>query len=205
MHGGIDSDIVGELARNGGGETFGEIGNVEDAGSIVHATSEKTSERQDAGMRRAESAPLVFLATGAFASEEIRPSAFNAGALDGFVDIEHDLIPCGKLNGFLVMKHAKLRMVEFALAIYQHLGSRITRFYIMDMMIFHKLIRRFELAFIIIDETNRLMMTNELNALTVGVIGNATGIKAGGWHHKFIIFAVLEPIAFPAVIPTLDQ
>lgn len=87
VHGGIDGDEVGELAGDGGGGTFGEVGDVENARGVIHAAGEEASEGEDAGVGGAEGAAFVFLATGAFTGHEVWPGALDAGAFDGLVDI----------------------------------------------------------------------------------------------------------------------
>ena len=43
------------------------------------------------------------MATGTFASEEIGEGAFDAGAFDGLVDVEADVVFGSELEGFLIM------------------------------------------------------------------------------------------------------
>ena len=134
LHAGINGNKIGELASEGGGHTFDTICEVENTASVIHATSKQTSVGEVAGMGRSESAAFVFLATGAFARQKVRPGALNAGALDGFVNVEHDVLSRGEFDGFLIMIDAELGMMKFATTVDEHHTAGITGFDIMNVV-----------------------------------------------------------------------
>lgn len=205
LHAGGDGDEEGELAGEGGGEAFGGVGDVEDARGVVHGAGEKASEGEDAGVGRREGAAFVFLAAGTFAGEEVGESAFDAGAFDGFVDVEADVVFGGELEGFLVVEDAELRVVVFTFALDIHHGAGVARFDVVDAEVGVVFVAGFELSFVIVDETDSFVVADDFDTVLAGVFGDAGEVAVRLGVDEVGGLAVEEPVAIPATVPTLHE
>ena len=200
-----DDNIEGKLARERGVDAFDAVGEVEDARSVVHTAGEQTREGEDTDVRRRERTTFVFLTTCTLAGEEVWKGAFDAGAFDGFVDVEADMILGGELEGFLVVANASLGVVIFAFATDGHHRASIARFYIMHAEGIVSLVGGFELRLVIIDKTDGFVMSDEFDVVGVGIAGDGGHIAIWGGEEEVSRGAVFEPIAIPATVPALEE
>ena len=111
-------------------------------------------------MGRLESPTFIFLTARAFTGKKVGPSALDAGAFDWLVDVEADVFFGGKLDSFLIMIDAKLRMMIFATTVNQHHGTSIASLDVMNMIGSIIIIGGFKLFFVIINKTNGFVMTD---------------------------------------------
>ena len=156
-------------------------------------------------MGGAEGAAFVFLAASAFAGEEIREGAFYAGAFDGLVNVETDVIFGGELEGFLIVEDAELGVVEFALALDDHHGTGVARLDVMDAEVGVVFVGGVELGFVVVDEADGFVVADDFYTGGAGVAGDASEVAVGLSLHEVSGLAILEPVSFPAAIPTFHQ
>ena len=156
-------------------------------------------------MGRTDGAALVFLTASTLPGEEIRPSAFDTGALDGLVDIEHNLIFGGEFKGLLVVVDAGLGVVELLAAVNIHHGAGIARFDVVDTVGDIVLIGVFDLVFIVINVTDGFVVADDFDVVFSSIFGYFRKIKIWDRVEEVGGGAVGKPVAIPTIIPTFHE
>ncbi len=72
-------------------------------------------------------------------------------------------------------------------------------------MVLIELISFLHLFLVVVDEAYRFMVPNNLYAICTPVIRNNLHVEIRGRLHKLIVLTIFEPVAFPAIIPPLNQ
>ena len=159
-HARINRNKVGELASDSGIDRLFRIIKVKNAGGVVHAASKEAGVGENTGVRWLNGSAFVFLATSALAGEEIGVGAFDAGRFDRLVDVEANMLLCGKFQDFLVVVDTNLRMMIFLATTDGHFGARIAGLEVMNVIFGVKIKGGFELFFVVVDKTNSFVVTD---------------------------------------------
>ena len=147
-------------------------------------------------------AALVFFATGAFAGHEVRVSAFDAGAFDWFVDVEHDFMLGGELDGALVVENAVLRVVElFAV----HAGADIAGLEVADAVLGEEGVGGIHLGFVVFDVAGGFVVGDKLDAVLLAIGDDLREVEIRVGFGEAEVFAVVDPVAVPADVPAFDE
>ena len=95
-------------------------------------------------------------------------------------------------------------MMVFTASVYRHHAASITGFDILYSICEVIVISGFELGFIIVDKADCFVVAYDFDVVATGEAGDFFEIEVWGCYGEFIIDAVLEPVAFPAIIPAFD-
>src|SRR3989449_381173 len=179
---------------------------VENARREIHRPVEQPGEEQDRlvlGRIAAFAAPgVVLLPARPFTRHHVRIGAPLAGILNRLVHVQHDVIVRRLFDDVAVMVHHELAPVRMAFA---RLIGHVARFdRVQSQRVVHRE-RTIDLPFVILNPAGRLVVDDQLHTLGVGVAGQLGQVVVGIALRERERVAVLDPVAVPAHIPSLDQ
>ena len=111
----------------------------------------------------------------------------------------------GELDGFLVVVDANLRVVIFMATIDSHHAAGIAGLDKTHTAGGIIIIGVFELRFVIVNEADGFVMADKLDILASSVAGDGVEVKVWRRGSKTVMDAVFEPVAFPTIVPALDE